>query len=265
MNKKVAIAGLIVLMSVGAYAGGPTTLDAPESTALIAAPDPEWQGFYIGANGGYSWRQVHTDFSPTSGIPFNSATASMDRTGGLFGAQVGYDWQFGEDQNVLLGVETDIQKTWVDGRVHHKAVGNGALAGTTLDRVLYSQEQLTWFGTLRPVIGFLTEDNKWLVYITGGMSYGHLEESGDADFRPTDEHNYIASKNPTQVGWVAGAGLEWKFSPNMSAGMQYLYYDLGAVGQNVNAVPYDNAPQQMGFHWNNPLSVGRLDLNYRFI
>ena len=30
-----------------------------------------------------------------------------------------------------------------------------------------------------------------------------------------------------QTGWAAGAGIEWAFSPSLSARLEYLHYDLG--------------------------------------
>jgi outer membrane immunogenic protein len=35
------------------------------------------------------------------------------------------------------------------------------------------------------------------------------------------------------VGWTAGGGAEWMFMPNMSAKVEYLYYDLGTASGSV--------------------------------
>jgi len=38
----------------------------------------------------------------------------------------------------------------------------------------------------------------------------------------------------TQVGWTAGAGVEYAFTPNWTAKVEYLYVDLGNLSCNLN-------------------------------
>ena len=35
------------------------------------------------------------------------------------------------------------------------------------------------------------------------------------------------SNSSTQIGWTAGAGVEFAFTPNLTAKVEYLYVDLG--------------------------------------
>jgi len=66
--------------------------------AVKAAPPPaplpviyNWSGFYIGANGGWGESHSCVDFFNAAGTDFT--TGCGDRSGGLFGGQIGYRWQ----------------------------------------------------------------------------------------------------------------------------------------------------------------------------
>src|SRR6185437_13309217 len=73
----------------------------------IVAPIYDWSGFYIGANGG--WGQSHScvDFFNAAGTDF--AGGCGDRSGGLFGGQIGYRWQTNQ---FVFGLEA--QGDWAD-------------------------------------------------------------------------------------------------------------------------------------------------------
>ena len=101
------------LIALGLLALG---LTAPASAAdlPVKAPPPvpvvtvyNWSGFYIGANGG--WGQVHNcwDFQLVAGPLFSDGCA--DRSGGLFGGQIGYRWQ---SAGWVFGLEA--QGDWAD-------------------------------------------------------------------------------------------------------------------------------------------------------
>ena len=74
-----------------------------------------------------------------------------------------------------------------------------------------------------------------LLYGTGGLAYGN-----PALFSMTGD---------SRLGWVAGAGVEYALSKNMSLRLEYLHSDLGA---STNAADHltDN--------------VIRLGINFRF-
>ncbi|MBY0611824.1 MAG: outer membrane beta-barrel protein [Beijerinckiaceae bacterium] len=72
-----------------------------------------------------------------------------------------------------------------------------------------------WLGSVRGRAGYLV-DEKILAYGTVGLGVGSGQYT-DASGRSDD----------TQVGWVAGAGVEYKVTDNISARAEYLHYDLG--------------------------------------
>jgi len=81
-----------------------------------------------------------------------------------------------------------------------------------------------------------------LLYATAGLAYGGLK----AEFGSADE-------SKTLVGWTAGLGLEYGFTPNWSAKVEYLYMDLGSSTYTITGV--DNGLQA---------SYLRFGLNYHF-
>jgi outer membrane immunogenic protein len=117
-----------------------------------------------------------------------------------------------------------------------------------------------WMGTVRGRVGYLVTPTT-LVYATGGLAYGGVHASAthagvipaslvganDALFPvpyPYSQFNgnYLFPMAPgagnysnTQVGWIAGGGVEWMFAPNWSLKAEGLYYDLG--GGNINSSP----------------------------
>jgi outer membrane immunogenic protein len=223
----------------------------------VMAPLPTWTGFYLGLNGGYSWGRSSRELNfvtatgaaiiPPGGVV---TTGGTELEGGLFGGQIGYNWQ---TANWVFGVETDIQ--WANQRGSRAftglipLAGGGALTGAVVD------QKLEWFGTFRGRGGFLVGQSA-LLYVTGGLAYGSLQTdialagitAAGAGIAAT------ASGSSTRVGWTLGTGLEWKFSPNWSAKLEYLYMDIGnttntafittpagtVVGANVTSRVTDN-------------------------
>lgn len=60
-----------------------------------------------------------------------------------------------------------------------------------------------------------------------------------------------------QFGWVAGVGLEWKFSPNWLLRGEWLHYDFGRTTMD-DAAGLDN------FNVRTTVDVARAALSYKF-
>jgi hypothetical protein len=97
--------------------------------------------------------------------------------------------------------------------------------------------KLDWFGTVRGRLGYLATPN-WLVYGTGGLAYGNVNESGSAQpgnpFVGINNAPLVWNQSTTKVGWTAGVGVENALSTNWSWKVEYLYMDLGDVTSNVS-------------------------------
>jgi outer membrane immunogenic protein len=182
--------------------------------AYIASP---WDGLYIGGNLGYG----ETTFSETVTILGISASASLHGNGVLGGFQVGYNKQYG---TFVLGLETDFDLTSI------KNTTRGV------------ETKLPWFGTTRGRLGFLVNPS-WLLYATGGVAYGRVEDSGPG----------FSDKVPG-VGWAAGAGVQYALTPQWSIGAEYLHVDLD-LGSSSGVISSSAKAKT---------DLGRATLNYKF-
>jgi len=61
--------------------------------------------------------------------------------------------------------------------------------------------------------------DRFLVYGTGGAAFGDLQAAAGV----------LPFNSTTQVGWTAGAGIEYAFLPNWTAKVEYLYVNLGTL------------------------------------
>jgi outer membrane immunogenic protein len=177
-----------------------------------------WTGFYIGVNGGGGWGQSNWD-----------RTGDFDVSGGLVGGTVGYNWQTGP---WVLGVEGDLDWSNINGNTF-----NGCAPGckTTND----------WLGTARVRVGYAFD--RFLPYITGGLAVGNMQTKLGG----------IDAVDNTNVGWTAGAGVEFAVNNNWSLKAEYLYVDLGSFNCGVAC---GGVPNEVSF----TSHIGRAGINYRF-
>jgi outer membrane immunogenic protein len=132
-------------------------------------------------------------------VPFGANDGSPK--GGVFGGQAGHNWQY---CNVVAGLEIDF---------------SGADIKQT---VLGVEERTNELASSRGRLGYLLAPNI-LLYGTAGIGWGHSRLSVDG-----------LSANATQLGWVAGAGLEYMWPIGRTCcstqawilRAEYLHYDL---------------------------------------
>src|SRR5262249_47261965 len=102
----------VVGISLG-FVGAASAADLKPIYKAPPAPPPVvdmWTGFYVGANGGYSWsRWDSSSISPIFPPNFTGFTASPDVNGWVAGIQGGYNWRI--NNTWLAGVEADAQWT----------------------------------------------------------------------------------------------------------------------------------------------------------
>ena len=200
-------------LALGLHAGTAAAADFPVAPAGPPwAPLPiTWTGFYIGVNGGGARSDNTATYAVTSGF----ASASFTDTSAIGGAQVGFNWQMA---SLVVGVEID-----VDGRNWSRSATSAPMAGNAIDLVTLSQTE-NWFGTVRGRLGVAFGDA--LFYATGGAAAGEVEH-GFTEFRTTTGETRSLIDSPTRVGWVVGAGAEYRVWRNVSVGVEYLHIDLG--------------------------------------
>jgi outer membrane immunogenic protein len=240
----------------------------PPPPAFVPPPPVvSWSGFYIGANGGYAGDQYKYPFSGFleeggNTVIDGGGSASLSSSGFLGGVQAGYNYQF--DASWVSGIEADIDATSIAGKVSLGASGvyNVDLPWSASGAAKSEQPNL---GTARFRLGYLITP-QFLVFGTGGLAFGQIKTSADLGYNISGDSGALSwSKNATQVGWTAGAGVEYKVNNNWSFKTEYLYVDLGtktllsggyddgdggAYGYSLKVHPTDN--------------IVRAGLNYTF-
>lgn len=202
-------------------AGAASAADLPSRKGPVVAPVYvpafTWTGFYVGANAGYAWGNVNAGSFATRTVNIG------DLDGFTGGGQIGYNYQINQ---FVLGVETDIQ---------------GADLNTG-SNVFGDRVRTEYFGTVRARVGVAFD--RFLPYITGGWAYGNVKTSigglGSTDKSHTG-------------GYAIGAGLEYAFTNNWTAKVEYLYVDLG-----------EKSVFNSGVKVGTDFSVVRAGVNYKF-
>jgi len=195
-------ARLIALAAAAALATQAIAADLGGARRARSAPPPPpppiieetsaftWSGLYVGVHAGYSWTDIDWQETPA----FNG---SHSGEGWLGGAQIGYNWQAGR---FVYGLEADISSLWVDG-------GNACC-----------NHEMSWLYSVRGRLGLASPDNRTLFYVTGGGAWADIDY---ASLGSTYSNNHF--------GWVIGGGIERALTPNMTARIEYLYYDFDSA------------------------------------
>jgi outer membrane immunogenic protein len=178
-------------------AARPYTKAPPPAIAAVY----DWSGFYIGANGGWGSSHKCWDFTTPAGT-FVAAEGCHDASGGTAGGQVGYRWQAG---TWVFGLEA--QGNWADFRGSNVSL---------FDPTVRNQSRIDAFGLFTGQVGWAV--NNVLFYVKGGAAV-------TADrFRRFDVPTGVliaTTGDDTRWGGVVGAGLEFGFAPNWTAGVEY--------------------------------------------
>ena len=238
MKRTLLIAALFASATAPALAADLPYKAPPPAPVMI--PVVNWTGFYIGINGGYSWGKAGRElsfFNPLTGIQIippvgSGATSDSNLNGGVFGGQLGYNWQSG---NWVFGFETDAQWTGQRGSASRlcgvlATVAGACLPGVSLGTSAAIEQHLEWFGTFRGRAGVLVTPST-LLYVTGGAAYGSL----NTDITVTSitplglPVSVTRSGDSSKFGWTIGGGVEAMFGTNWSGKLEYLYMDLGTV------------------------------------
>jgi outer membrane immunogenic protein len=204
---KKLLLGLAGLFALAAPASAADMAVAPYKapTPMIAAIY-DWSGFYLGANGG--WGSSRKCWDNLAINVFVASEGCHDATGGVAGGQIGYRIQTGA---FVFGVEG--QGDWADLRGRNVSVFNPANT---------NQSRIDAFGLLTGQVGFAF--NNVLLYAKGGAAVT------DDRFRVYDTATNLliaTSKDTTRWGGVVGAGLEFGFTPNWSAAIEYDHLFMG--------------------------------------
>ena len=229
-----------VVAAVFGFIGTANAADLPVKAPAYRAPPPvtlyNWSGLYLGINGGYGWGK-------TTGDWFGFRGGNFDINGGLFGGQIGFNYQL-HTSPLVLGVEADWD--WADIKGSHTYQ-------PALPITVTNAAKIKDLGTVRGRVGYAWD--RVLLYGTGGWAWSRR---ATVDFTcggpcvpsfATDSHSLS--------GYAVGGGVEYGITQNLSMKAEYLYVHLRptdyfvslgctvgtcSIGANINVV-------RLGLNW----------------
>jgi outer membrane immunogenic protein len=263
MKRSVLAAAAVLALAGGASAadllGGPFS-----STPKVAtAPVFSWTGFYVGVNAGYVWTDneaVLASVYPGGVLEIDvrnrtlPTKVSIESDGALAGVQAGYNVQIGA---LVVGVEADASLTAATDKATYSApdlfLFYGAMTHSTF------RSELDALGTLRARAGLAFD--RALFYATGGFAVGEVTNGFDVNIPGFYANNW--SHRRTEWGWAAGAGLEYALWNNLTAKVEYLYYNLGDETIRYTDPPYFGV-EYIDYKFKHEGSIVRAGVNYKF-
>jgi outer membrane immunogenic protein len=199
-----------------------------------------WTGFYLGGNVGaglLSENMTPTDPAAafTPGVPLHPSIVGL-----VGGAQAGFDYQF---SSIVVGAQASLSDSYLNGQNTQNNTD-----GLTQERMT---SEPTWFASVTGRVGVAA--NTLLFYVKGGGAWMHIEHVQDILTGGATTATQSISDN--RSGFVAGVGLEYAMTENLSALFEYDFYDFGTQTEN-----FINTPLAI----RSDLHTLVLGLNYRF-
>jgi outer membrane immunogenic protein len=285
VNKSMLRIAAFCALGIATSATAEEMATPPSSFVTARVPYLAWYGLYFGINGGYAWSNpsvsyVGNDPASLAGLCVSPGgakcipTSDFRRDGGLFGGQVGYNWQF---NSLWLGsVEADYQWSDLTGIGYSRYAVSGVNGLSTIA----ATETVHSFGTFRARLGALPFQSL-LLYGTAGLALGQVSENlsliaASSGNKPLSGYSYsctagnacfAGSASQTGVGWTAGAGAELALTTNLTLKGEALYVHLAAPSATATALNTTNGTAPSSFTGNFSyvdFIIARGGLNYRF-
>jgi opacity protein-like surface antigen len=199
----------------------PMYTKAPAKAPLVASIY-DWRGFYVGANAGGAVASKNWEFfdefgfNTPNGLPGFIGEGTHSASGPIIGGQAGYRGQSGR---WVFGVEA--QGDWARLR------GNNVSIFTFSDD---NRTNVDGLGIFTGQVGYTAFDT--LLYVKGGA----VVASERYNVVDTGTGALKATASDTRWGAAVGAGLEYGFTPNWTAGVDYVHGFLGSKTLDIPSV-----------------------------
>lgn len=266
MKHLIAAVALPALFLAVPALGADLIINEPETFATLDEPiADDWTGPYVGVNLGVAFGIPNFDTTDMGGgcddwwcenslqYPGDPTPLSDDNDDffPFAGVQAGFNYQINE--NFVVGIEGDIQLANFgnhDDDEDDTPAVQEALVYPWPGDSFSATPDLDWWGTLRGRAGALVTPDT-LIYGTAGLAFGHTNFD-NMWWLPDD-----FDSEETRVGYAVGAGIEQKFTENVSAKLEYLFVNLGDQG---DLTPFDDGDfnSDLSFH------AVRAGLNFQF-
>lgn len=260
-----SIAILAAFIGATSVEAADKTLRAPPPPVAIETP-VGWGGFYMGAFAGYGWGATPATielasatmalFPPIIPTIEQAGSNKIKWAGALIGLSGGYNFMLGE--NLLAGVEGDLTVPFMSGRARTGGI-------VPIFNGPFSFDQTTsmdWMSTLRARMGLVLTDRA-MAYVTGGLALAQLRHS--SDFADVFSEYEFFRLRANKVGWTLGGGLEYAFTPNWSAKIEYLHAAFGGASDMGYSILNDGSIAWVHHKLRDTsIDMVRVGVNYRF-
>jgi outer membrane immunogenic protein len=142
-----------------------------------------------------------------------SASGALNTGGGLFGGQVGCNYQFASSW--VAGLQGDLAGANLTGRGFDPLDPILGGSGTSTIGV-----KTDWLASVTGRIGYAFNNNRTLVYVKGGAAWAHNKWDLSQAFNAYSS-GYLSE---TRVGPTVGVGVEYMFAKNWTVFGEYNYY-----------------------------------------
>lgn len=216
--KKLFLGSLALATTI---AGSAMAADFPVKAPASFVQRFTWSGCYLGGSlgGGFAQKgitdpvQLVQDSFLGPGSTVGATTASVSPSGVLAGLQLGCDYQFAPSW--VVGME---------GAAYGARLDNSTTVGLPLgapDTALV-KAKTDFLASVTVRLGYAFDNV--LVYAKGGgaMAGDRFDVTGSFMGMP-----FSFEGLQDRLGWVAGGGVEWAFSPHWSVNIEYDYYGFG--------------------------------------
>lgn len=251
----VAATALVAAFAQGAHAADMAVSPFFRSSPVVIGYN--WQGYYVGANVGWSRASSNISWSPggafvDAGPIASAAKNTLSSNGATGGIQTGYNWQWG---NVVAGIEGDV--AFLRNNVN---LTTSPIPGALPTTALSESARLDWLITVRPRIGYAWDN--WLFYVTGGWALGKAVWSDGL----TASNGVIIGNTMSRElgGWTVGAGVEYGLVSGWSLKAEYLYTNLGSAAVLMGPVPGVPGDTTVGTNHTMTDQIARIGFNFRF-
>ena len=218
-------------------------MGVPSRSYYPASPPPpaiyDWTGVYVGGHvdGGILVDSVSQNGVSPGGFGL-SGSANLRPAGVIGGAQIGANYEFAP---WVVGVEASWTDSGISGSTLTGCVGGCAVPpapGTLIASERFTSEA-QWFAALTGRVGYAAND--WLFYAKAGGAWMRVKYAEDllaagGGGVPAGATVVTQVIDDNRTGFTVGAGIEFGLVENLSAKIEYDFYDFGSKNYNFASI-----------------------------
>ena len=268
-----------LLVSSALVASGPAlSADLSYKAPPMAAPAPFiWSGCHVGGHIGSGTDRVrYSDpgtFVPGNGIvqgvvqnfaPAGQSFTADGQPAFLGGVQAGCDYQF--DSHWVVGIGGDF--SWAN----LSSLANDPFFGGKNGNPMTLSTRTDEIATITGRVGYAFDNV--LFYGKGGAAFArdkyavnnsaNINEAFAGCTDGITNFGCTATGRADRWGWTAGVGVEWAFTQNWSAMVEYDHYGFGSKTVAMSVTNNDFAVTPANLTVKHDIDTIKLGINYRF-